>query len=83
MTEVMLEMVTLGLKGVEVFVFDFPPTATGINELGDVVIGNQMVGDDGCAKTIGRRSHEGSITSARKLFSAMGNTTFSFQPRDS
>src|ERR671911_1522859 len=47
MTEVMLEMVALGFEHVVVFVFTFPPSATGLCHLCHVLCMETVIGDKG------------------------------------
>src|SRR3989454_7125148 len=45
MTKVVLQMVTLGLEHVVVFVFDLPPPTTRLRNVYNVVIPQAMIGD--------------------------------------
>ena len=43
--EVMFEMVALGLEHVVVFVFNLPPSTTGLGHLGHVLCTETVIGD--------------------------------------
>jgi len=45
MSEIVLQVIALIFKGVEAFVFDFPMGTTGTDQEGDVIPGNDPIGD--------------------------------------
>lgn len=48
-TEIVLEIVTLGLEGIEALVLDLPPGATAVGELGHIGLIDRQVGDEAVA----------------------------------
>lgn len=46
MSEVVLQVVALGLERIVVFVLDFPAGTPGRDDAGNVVLGNREVGDE-------------------------------------
>ena len=47
MTIVMLEVITFGFQCIVVFIFNFPPTAPGGDDLDDILIVNREIRDKG------------------------------------